>query len=310
VVELVEYAQYRGIRVVPELDVPGHARGLLPLEKAGLQFCEPADATRSQLYDDPTNHTFGVLTKLMTELAGLFPDPVFNVGSDETGVKGRCPLANTKNLESKVLDYVKNTLHKQPMAWVNALTTTKAAIPGTILDTWATVYGMPDVVTAAGYPCVASTYMYLNHVDGAAGSYSNYWRDIAPGVTPINKQRFMLGGEISMWTDDYSYTHQCGASSGPTPIAATMYGPQEDSTFAASLAGVMFPRTSVGAASLWNYQPELDPNSTVFVAHMRAQNARMIQRGLDTCPNDCVCEILTRCGTAYPNASLVEYTLL
>ena len=84
------------------------------------------------------------------------------------------------------------------MAWVNALTTTHALTGNhgdVILGTWATVYGMPDLVTQAGYECVASTYMYLNHVDGAVGSITNYWRDIAPGV---KNRSLMLGGEVSM----------------------------------------------------------------------------------------------------------------
>ena len=62
---------------------------------------------------------------------------------------------------------------------------------------------MPDMVTSAGFQCVASTYMYLNHIDGDVGSYEMYWRDIAPGVTPVAKAKgLMLGGEVSMWTDD------------------------------------------------------------------------------------------------------------
>ena len=77
---------------------------------------------------------------------------------------------------------------------MNALTTTHAAPPGMILGTWATVYGMPALVTASGFPCVASTYMYLNHVDGPVGSYTQYWRDIAPNVS---NRSLMLGGGAS-----------------------------------------------------------------------------------------------------------------
>jgi N-acetyl-beta-hexosaminidase len=185
--ELISYAQQRGIRVVPEIDLPGHARGLLPLEAAGLKFCTSA-ATRSQVYDDPGNMTSGMLEKLLTEMSGLFSDSVMNIGSDETHSKGPCSLGNTAGLERKMIATVLR-LGKQPMAWVNALTTTKVATPSTILDTWATVYGMPDLVTKQGYQCVASTYMYLNHIAGDVGSYQMYWRDIAPGEWAPNVAR-------------------------------------------------------------------------------------------------------------------------
>jgi hypothetical protein len=239
-----------------------------------------------------------VLSTLLGELAEMFPDEVLNIGSDETKVLGPCSLANTKSLEAKVLHFVENTLKKRAMGWVNVWSTTHAATQRTILDTWATVYGMPDVVTAAGFQCVASTYMYLNHVSGPVGAYTMYWRDIAPNVTEIAK-KLMLGGEVSMWTDDYCWTNQCGASAGPTPQAASMYSPRSDATFASSIAGVMFPRAAVGAGSFWNYVAGLDGQSSTFLELMHVHNSRMMARGLDTCPNDCNCDVLTRCGRPY-----------
>ena len=48
---------------------------MLPLEKRGLQFCT-ADASRSQLHNDPSNATFNVLEQLLGEMAALFDDEV------------------------------------------------------------------------------------------------------------------------------------------------------------------------------------------------------------------------------------------
>ena len=39
--ELVAYGQARGVAIVPEFDVPGHTRGMLPLEASGAEFCDP-----------------------------------------------------------------------------------------------------------------------------------------------------------------------------------------------------------------------------------------------------------------------------
>ena len=44
----------------------------------------------NQLYDDPEGVTYATLHALMGEMAALFTDEVFNIGSDETSAKGRC----------------------------------------------------------------------------------------------------------------------------------------------------------------------------------------------------------------------------
>eukprot|EP00039_Didymoeca_costata_P022908 m.347559 g.347559 ORF g.347559 m.347559 type:complete len:345 (+) comp33282_c0_seq1:2-1036(+) len=303
IADMIAYAKARGIRVVPEIDLPGHARGLLPLEASGLHFCGgPSNPTRSQIYDDPDNQSYALLSKLITEIASLFPDNVMHVGSDETRVLGDCTLKNTAGLEHSIFMLL-DKLGKRPMAWVNALTTTHVATPNTILGTWATVYGMPPLVTGDNYSCVGSTYMYLNKITGTVGSYTNYWRDIADGVNSSN-MHLMLGGEVSMWTDDYCYIHQCGSSTGATPTAASFYGPDADTLFAKSIAGVLFPRTFVGAGSFWNYNSSFNAMSPGFVKEMGLQTARMMKRGLDTCPNNCTCDLLTRCGEPYSNTTM------
>merc|ERR1712107_45947 len=115
----IAYAGARGIRVVPEFDVPGHSRGFIPLESAGVKFCTGTE-TRSQLYGDPANSTLNVLKQLFEEMSSLFEDEVFNIGCDETRAKGPCTVESTFELERHLFNYIANDLKKTPAGWEEA----------------------------------------------------------------------------------------------------------------------------------------------------------------------------------------------
>ena len=81
--DLIEYAKDRGIRVVPEVDIPGHARGFAPLARTGdMKFCS---SSRIQIKNDPEQVSLTTLKKLLSEMVMLFPDEMFHIGCDETG---------------------------------------------------------------------------------------------------------------------------------------------------------------------------------------------------------------------------------
>ncbi|MFK7924079.1 MAG: beta-N-acetylhexosaminidase [Bacteroidia bacterium] len=91
--EVVNYAAARGIRVVPEFDVPGHthswlvgypkyaaAKGPFSLGKKGKEiFSVPMDPSNSSVYV--------FLDKLIGEMVRLFPDAYFHIGGDEVNPK-------------------------------------------------------------------------------------------------------------------------------------------------------------------------------------------------------------------------------
>ena len=96
VVELVVYAKARGVRVVPELDVPGHTGGLAPLVDEGLRYCN--NTHRKTLYDDPSNRTWAVVETLIREWVQLFnEEELFHMGCDETHPIGE--LCGVENFE-------------------------------------------------------------------------------------------------------------------------------------------------------------------------------------------------------------------
>jgi hexosaminidase len=156
--DMVKYAGDRGIRVVPEFDVPGHARGMIPVEGPdGVQFCEDA-ADRSQLYGDPDGKTYKVVHALMKEMASLFSDEVFNVGCDETRVKGPCTKMSTFDLERKLLSAIQTEFGKTPEGWEEVMFDAGAATNETIVNSWAR--HAPEQITKTGRMAVVSNHSH------------------------------------------------------------------------------------------------------------------------------------------------------
>ena len=80
---LVKYARDRGVRVIPELDIPGHS---------GFQYGMPeivacpyfqAGQGSDRALDPTLDATYSFLTDFLSEQATLFGDPVINVYGDE-----------------------------------------------------------------------------------------------------------------------------------------------------------------------------------------------------------------------------------
>ncbi len=98
--DFVAYAHDLGIRVVPEFDIPGHARawflGYPDLASApgpyGLEVKSRSEIAPTM---DPTREsTYKFLEKFIAEMSKLFPDAYFHIGGDE--VDGKQWTANPK----------------------------------------------------------------------------------------------------------------------------------------------------------------------------------------------------------------------
>ena len=210
VAELVAYARARAIRIVPEFDLPGHARGLLPLAASGdLLFCTNGSSTpASQLFNDPPGRTLGTLKALLGEMAALFGDErVLNIGADETKRAGVCGnVSATYSLELDVAAHVHGALGRDAQGWEELLFNAAAAAAGgpaaalpngTIIAAWSR-HRAADVV-AKGFRAIEShnKFFYLNKF---ARAPATPWVDIGEGVRDADRH-LLLGGEMSMWTD-------------------------------------------------------------------------------------------------------------
>jgi hexosaminidase len=85
---LVEFAAVRGIRVVPELDLPGHASAIAVAYPELISLPGPYQMQRhwgvfEPLLDPSNPKVYDFIETLVGEFAQLFPDPFLHIGGDE-----------------------------------------------------------------------------------------------------------------------------------------------------------------------------------------------------------------------------------
>ncbi|NKC00781.1 MAG: family 20 glycosylhydrolase [Pseudomonadales bacterium] len=84
--ELVVYAAARGIRVVPELDVPGHVTSwLTKYPEWGFQQVNTTDrfGVHKACLDPTSAIVYDAVIQIFSELADIFPDEYVHIGGDE-----------------------------------------------------------------------------------------------------------------------------------------------------------------------------------------------------------------------------------
>jgi hexosaminidase len=215
---LIEYARDRGIRVVPEFDLPGHSTAIFvgyPELAAGPG---PYKIERQWgIFDpalDPTNEkTYKFLDQFVAEMAKLFPDHFFHVGGDE--VNGKQWDANPKIQEfikahnlngneglqayfNKRLQPIVAKYGKSMIGWDEVLDPT---LPKDIvIQSWR---GQESLAAAAkqGFRGLLSNGYYIDLEWPAARHYEvDPMSGAAAALAPDEKQR-ILGGEATMWSE-------------------------------------------------------------------------------------------------------------
>jgi len=84
VLDLVNYGLERGVRIIPEIDTPGHSYTLcVAYPQYCVQYMNNGQLTQG-LYPDPTKPEYWVfLEKVLAAVVEMFPSDQFHIGSDE-----------------------------------------------------------------------------------------------------------------------------------------------------------------------------------------------------------------------------------
>lgn len=216
--DLISYAADRGIRVVPEFDMPGHSIswfvGYPELASApGPYQIERTWGIHNPAMDPTRDGTYKFLDKFVEEMAGLFPDHYFHIGGDE--VNGKQWDANPKIQEfmrghgiksnadlqayfNSHLEKIVSKHHKTMIGWDEIL---RPDMPKTIvIQSWR---GQESLAQAAkqGYRGILSSGYYLDLMQPAFLHYNvDPLSGDAARLSPEEQQRIM-GGEACLWSE-------------------------------------------------------------------------------------------------------------
>jgi len=222
--DFIAYAHDRGIRVIPEFDIPGHSRswflgypelssgsGPYTLEGGGPgPYIDP-------IMDPTRESTYKFLEKFIAEMAKLFPDVYFHIGGDEVDGKQwdanpqiqtfihAHGMKNNQDIQAYFNQRLQKILaknHKTMVGWDEIL---HPDLPKAIVvQSWR---GQQSLAAAAkrGYSGLLSSGYYLDLMWPAARHYAVdpmtiTTTDAAAALTPEEKSR-ILGGESCQWAE-------------------------------------------------------------------------------------------------------------
>ena len=277
--DVVAYARDRGIRVVPEFDIPGHTQAWLAAYPELGTVSGPFTIGRTWgVFDnvmDPTKEwTYEFLDGLFAEITPLFPDPYWHIGGDEVVAKqwNASPRVQAWAREHNLKDAhaiqayfnqrVQKLLqkyHKILIGWDEVL---HPDLPHDIVvQSWRGQKSLAEAA-AQGYRGILSWGYYLDHLSPASYHYGiDPMAGDAAKLAPEQQAR-ILGGEACMWSE-YVTTETVDSRIWPRAAAiAERYWSPAEVTDVASMYQRMESVSRIlewtGVRHRANYQPMLD----------------------------------------------------
>jgi hexosaminidase len=215
--EIIEYARQRGIRVVPEFDMPGHTTSWFVgypelASKPGPYQIERSWGVSAPVMDPTNEQLYKLLDGFLGEMAALFPDAYMHIGGDEVEAKDwtgnpkiqafikEKGLKDNHGLQAyfnQRLSKILTKHHKKMIGWDEIL---HPDLPKDIVvQSWR---GPESLAEAAkkGYTGILSHGYYIDLMEPA---WRHYLNDPIPENTQLTpeEQKLILGGEATMWSE-------------------------------------------------------------------------------------------------------------
>jgi hexosaminidase len=303
VAAVVEFARARGVRVVIEVDHPGH----LSSACKGYPALCPADcvwdAGDNKVPLAPANNdTWRFLTDTLAELAALNPSEQFlHLGGDEvqttcweldaatrawvaaTGLSGAGAIYG---VFVQRMDAAARALGRSPLRWEDAWVALGTALDReTVVHVWLSPETLGNV-TRHGYRAL---YSYQGVYDDIIG-YQNGWYlnglyqdwkqmfdvDILAGLTNSSARSLVLGGEAAQW----------GEEADGSDVLQTIW-----------------PRAAAVAERLWSYNMAVNSSDAGVAGRLAAFRCLLLARGVPATPLN---SLLGRSPPSGPGSCLTQ----
>ncbi|KAJ2777402.1 Glucosamine-6-phosphate isomerase (Glucosamine-6-phosphate deaminase) (GNPDA) (GlcN6P deaminase) [Coemansia interrupta] len=296
--QIIQYGRERGIRIIPEFDIPGHTY-IVGNTYPDIMSCLNKQPNWDHFAAEPPSGQLNIAKpkatdfaiEIINEYGRLFSDNVFHLGGDE--VNRNCwsedpdviayladhPGETVETLlvafYTKVHNAV-NALGKASMSWEETLFHSEYVPPkDTIIQTWIDEQSIPSTV-AKGYRSIASPassyYLDCGHGAWLSNFDGNSWCDpfktwmhiynfdAFANVTDPEQRKLVIGAEVALWSEQ----------SDETVIDARLW-----------------PRAAAMAETAWSGKADASGHvrTTAEVAdRLHNQRFRMVGRGIGAEP--------------------------
>ncbi len=215
--DVIKYANDRGIRVVPEFDIPGHSTAWFVgypeyASAPGPYEIEKYFGVFDPCFDPTKESTYEFFDKFFAEMSQLFNDEYIHIGGDENEGKQwdananiqafmkKNGLSSNHELQAYFNKRIQKILTKYGKKMIGWDEIYSEDLPKDIvIHSWR---GKESMINAAkhGYSSILSSGYYIDLCQSMLEHFSNSPGDANGSLTETERKR-ILGGEATMWAE-------------------------------------------------------------------------------------------------------------
>lgn len=270
--DIVKYASFRHITIIPEIELPGHSLAALAAYPHLACTDGPFEVTPEwgvfkDVYCAGNDSTFMFLEDVLTEVIDLFPSQYIHIGGDESPKYrwencDKCQnrindegLHDEHELQSYFIRRIQTFLNennRKLIGWDEILEGGLAK--GATVQSWRGMQGGIDAATSGNYAIMSPTsHCYLDYGLESIDLEEIYKFDPIPDSLDPSVAHRIIGGECNMWTE---------------------HVPTED-----NLDSKVFPRMVGLAEVLWTYDE--NRSFTEFTSRLEKHYPRLEDFGVN-----------------------------